>query len=168
LAGTSAAAVAQAAGPELGALVRDSSLVVQSRVARIDYRMAGAGSDGRPGVPYTIVTYDVAEVLRGSLPGRSVTLRYIGGPDGRGGFLEASEVPIFQVGDQDILFVRGNGESGCPLVDCADGRYRILDGAVYDGHGSPVQDVGGGRSGPTGRLPTRSAGSATRRRPSTS
>lgn len=140
---TTATARAQEGASSVAGLTGGSSLVVRSRVARVDYRLA-RGAAGAA-VPYTIVTYDVAEVLRGSLPGRSLALRYIGGPDGRGGFLEASEVPIFQVGDEDVLFVRGNGEDGCPLVACVGGRYRVLAGAVHDGRGSPVTGIVGGR-----------------------
>ena len=37
-------------------------------------------------------------------------------------------------GDEDILFVAGNGENGCPIVMCEFGRYRVLDGVVYEAH----------------------------------
>jgi hypothetical protein len=89
------------------------------------------------------VTYDVIRSVRGVASSGSFTLRYIGGPDGRGHFLRASNVPIFQTGDEDILFVQSNGANGCPLVTCIEGRFRVLNGALYDGTGVPVQGIDG-------------------------
>jgi hypothetical protein len=68
-------------------------------------------------------------------------MRFPGGTDGQGSFVEVSGVPVFEQGDQDLLFVRGNGEQGCPLVGCEWGRFRILNGAVYNTHGSPVRGI---------------------------
>ncbi|MEX0644739.1 MAG: hypothetical protein WD076_05475, partial [Parvularculaceae bacterium] len=52
-----------------------------------------------------------------------------------------SGVPAFQPGEQDILFIRSNGEDGCALVLCEYGRYRVLEGGVYNPHGFPVRAV---------------------------
>lgn len=68
-------------------------------------------------------------------------MRFQGGSDGQGGFVEVSGVPLLQPGEQDLLFVRNNGEKGCPLVDCERGRFRILKDAVYNTHGAPVRSV---------------------------
>ena len=70
-------------------------------------------------MPYTFVTYKVTKVMQGSA-GRSLTLRFAGGADGRGGFVDVTGVPTFEVGDDDILFVKGNGSDGCPA-----GRMRV-------------------------------------------
>jgi hypothetical protein len=106
-------------------------------VAYIEARMEG--SDSR--LPYTVVTYRVKNVLRGKSPGDTFTMRFPGGTDGQGSFVEVSGVPVFEKGNQDLLFVRSNGEQGCPLVGCEWGRFRILNGAVYNTHGSPVRGL---------------------------
>lgn len=46
-----------------------------------------------------------------------------------------SHVPLFDVGDEDVLFVKNNTKSACPLVGCADGRMRIIDSKMYDEEG---------------------------------
>jgi hypothetical protein len=79
--------------------------------------------------------------VRGKAPGNTFTMRFPGGADGRGRFTEVSGVPVFQRGEQDVLFVAGNGENGCPLVECEWGRFRILKDAVHNTHGSPVRGL---------------------------
>ncbi len=128
-----------------------SALVFRGSVAKVDYRLAtGAGGS----LPYTYVTYRIGQVLQGEAAGKTITLRFPGGPDGRGGFVDIEGVPVFEEGNEDILFVRSNGEDGCPLVQCEFGRYRVLDGAVYEAHGSPVVAVKDGRFIASGRGPT--------------
>ena len=124
---------------DLAILADEANLVFIGRVTRVDYRLArGAPEDA--GLPHAIVTYDVSEVLRGRAP-KTFTMRFIGGPDGRGRFLDAGGVPQFQVGDQDLMFVSSNGEAGCPLVMCEWGRYRVLRGGTYNNAGFPVRAV---------------------------
>jgi len=140
-----ATSFAQGTTPDLQSLASGAKFVVHSRVAKVEYRLSQPGAKGQAGVPYTLVTYDVVRPVRGSAGASSFTLRFIGGPDGQGRFLHASTVPIFQAGDEDILFVRENGNSGCALVSCIDGRFRVLRGAVYEGSGTPVQAINGNR-----------------------
>ncbi len=128
----------------ISVLSAGSALVFHGRVTNVGYRVSAA-SPGVPGMPFTFVTYAITEVLQGVSPGPSITLRFIGGTDGRGGFVEAEGVPRFQPGDEDVLFVAGNGESGCALVMCEFGRYRVVDGAVYEAHGVPIAGVVAGR-----------------------
>lgn len=118
-----------------------ANLVFEGEVTEVTYRQARfQGGEGE--LPYTIVTYKVKEVLRGESPGESFTMRFPGGADGKGHFVEVSGVPVFQTGEQDVLFVRGNGEKGCPLVNCEWGRFRISKGVMYNTHGSPVRALG--------------------------
>jgi hypothetical protein len=119
-------------------LAEEANLIFIGDVIEVTYLEARIeGSDSN--LPYTVVTYRVKDVLRGKPPGETFTMRFPGGTDGRGGFVEVSGVPVFEKGDQDLLFVRSNGEQGCPLVGCEWGRFRILNGAVYNTHGSPVR-----------------------------
>jgi hypothetical protein len=144
---------ASAAAQDLQELAAASRAVVHSRVSKVEYSWSQAGAKGQPAVPYTLVTYDVVRPLSGSLGAASFTLRFIGGPDGRGRFMRASNVPVFQPGDEDILFVRNNGEKGCALAGCADGRFRVLNGLVYDGTGVPVQRIESHRVVAQGEVP---------------
>lgn len=124
----------------LAKLVDQSNLVFIGKVKKIEYRNARGGK-GEGIIPYTIVTYSVAEVLRGRAPGKEITMRIVGGADGRGHFLTATGIPIFQAGDQDILFVGDTADPTCPLVNCEHGRFRILKERVYNTYGSPVSEI---------------------------
>ncbi|NML18100.1 hypothetical protein [Azohydromonas caseinilytica] len=142
LLGGGGAVFGQETAPDIRHLAGAAKFVVHSRVSKVEYRMSAAGEKGQPPVPFTIVTYDVIRSVRGAASSGSFSLRYIGGPDGRGHFLRASNVPVFQAGDEDILFVQNNGANGgCPLVGCIEGRFRVLNGALYDGTGTPVQAI---------------------------
>lgn len=147
-------AVASANGPDVGLdkLVEASSIIVHSRVMSVDYKM-GPGRQGAQALPYAIVTYKVMKVIQGDPSTSTMKLRFVGGPDGRGGFVEASNVPVFQVGDEDVLFVQQSGAAGCALAGCVDGRYRVLRGAVYNGHGAPVRSASGEKISAGGATP---------------
>lgn len=128
-----------------------ANLAFQGKVVKVEYRQSAATA-GQRALPQTFVTYQVGKVLQGKA-GKTITLRFAGGTDGRGGFLDVEGVPVFQEGDEDILFVQGNGDKGCPLVQCEFGRYRVLGGAVYEAHGSPVLGVEKGRIVAKGKAP---------------
>ena len=130
----------KAKGGDLQQLVDQSNLVFTGTAAQVAYRTV-AGNEGEGGIPYTIVTYKIEQVLRGKAPGATITLRFVGGPDGRGRFLSVQGVPVVQEGDRDVLFIGNTQDSSCPLVFCEHGRYRILKDQVYDTYGSPVRDV---------------------------
>jgi hypothetical protein len=44
-----------------------------------------------------------------------ITLRFLGGPKKNGGFTWIPGVPMFDVGDRDMLFVRKNGMRKLPI-----------------------------------------------------
>ena len=125
---------------DLAQLVEQSNLVFIGTAEKIAYRNA-QGDKGEGVIPYTIVTYRVGQVLRGKAPGKEITMRLVGGPDGRGRFLSVSGVPVIQKGDQDLLFVANTKDASCPLVFCEYGRFRILNEQVFDTHGSPVRAI---------------------------
>ena len=140
-----AVTVAQAHAPfdqkvvgDVALLVNKAGLIVHGKVAKVTY-VNGASRGGRA-QPYAFVTYDLGEVMFPAIQAErsQLTLRFAGGPDGQGRFLDVGGVPKFMVGDEDILFVAENGEDGCALVLCEFGRFRVLDDLVYEAHGSPV------------------------------
>lgn len=140
-----AVTVAQAHAPfdqkvvgDVALLVNSAGLIVHGKVAKVTY--VNAASRAGRAQPHTFVTYDLGEVLfpATQVQRSQLTLRFAGGPDGQGRFLDVGGVPKFMVGDEDVLFVAENGEGGCALVLCEFGRFRVLDDLVYEAHGSPV------------------------------
>jgi hypothetical protein len=81
----------------------------------------------------------------------TITLRFLGGDDPDGGtFMNIEELPLFDVGNEDILYVQDNGVAGCPLVGCAEGRIRIVNGELQDERGFEIisdADVSNTRKG---------------------
>ena len=133
----------------LQALTEESNLVVHGSVAEVEYQTVMEEGET---VPMTRVTYNVTETLRGKADGKTVTLQFPGGPDGMGGFLHVSGVPMFQKGEEDIIFVKNNGEeSDCPLVKCEMGRYRVNKNRIYNTHGKPVRGLKGNNALARGR-----------------
>ncbi len=128
-------------GGDLARLAEQSNLVFLGRVAKVDYRLSAQSTGEGGGLPHTIVTYEIRSVLRGQSPGKTFMMRFMGGADRRGRFMEVSGVPLFQPGEEDLLFVSGNGEKNCPLVLCEWGRFRVYKGGVYNNHGFPVRAV---------------------------
>jgi hypothetical protein len=144
--GLASGAWAQPAKLTLKDMTAQSDLVFRGQVEAMEYVMSEAGGPEGTSVPYTFVTYRVDEVLRGDNPGEVITLRFIGGLDVQTGrFLQTSISPRIDVGDQDILFVRGNTTRMVPLVGSTEGRLRIIDGQVYNEMGRSVKlnDQGG-------------------------
>ena len=125
-----------------------SELVFEGEVVAVDYGLSRPADDQRSGFAHTFVTFQVDWVLRGSFlatgasggetpPERAtLTLRFMGGVEGDDQYSIVSGTPLFDVGDRDLLVVTGNGSRICPLADCKQGRYRYIDGLVYneDGH----------------------------------
>ncbi|MGD1909865.1 MAG: hypothetical protein ACFB2X_03060 [Rivularia sp. (in: cyanobacteria)] len=118
----------------------NSDAVVYGVVSDVQYRMSEKGESGES-LPHTFVTYKIRQVISGEKIDEEVTLRFIGGSDGRGNFLEVSGVPAFGVGQQDVLFIQNNGKDDCPLVACGEGRFQIYENRVYNSHGIPVVEI---------------------------
>lgn len=134
---------AKGQAPRFDAIAAAADAVIHGTVIAVDYRMS---ADGDGGLPHAFVTYDVHEVLAGTVESNPLVLRFIGGPDSRGDFLMVGHTPMFDIGNEDILFVRGNGAAGCPLVECEHGRIRIHEAAAYGPHGTAMVDIVHGRA----------------------
>lgn len=119
----------------LSGSVKNADYIFQGVVTKVEYRL----SDGTPQLPYTFVTFKVEKLLKGQVSQQFVTLRFVGGPDNtKQSFLTVSNVPLFDVGDRDVLFVKGNGQFECPLVGCDQGRFRIISNKVYTEDGGQI------------------------------
>lgn len=120
-------------------LLIEAELIFAGTVLTIEHRESTVVAAEQVALPHTFVSYRVDHVLRGAATvGSSITLRYLGGPASDGRVLQVSGVPEFKVGDQDLLFVRRNGISPCPLVGWEQGRFRIVRGNVFDEFGREV------------------------------
>ncbi|MCM2276349.1 MAG: hypothetical protein NDI75_16330 [Candidatus Didemnitutus sp.] len=121
LAGALAASATTVVPPDFDQLVQSSDYVIRGRVKslRNEIRMR----DGRE-LPFTQVAIEVKEVIAGAPPA-AVVLTMLGGRTSDGGQLTIEGVPQFTVGDEDVLFVRGNGTNFHPLNAVMHGRYPV-------------------------------------------
>lgn len=126
-------------------LARNAQFVFLGTVADVNYRRAESPDGKTPGAPHTFVTYKIEKVLKGKSEAGTVTLRFVGGRGDKSQFLMASNIPLFDIGEQDVMFVRGNAKNACPLVECARSRVRLIGGMAFNDEGqaleqSPVQE----------------------------
>lgn len=114
-----------------------ADVVFVGHVVAVDYAMSQPTDDQGP-VVHTFVTYEVEAGFKHAAAGERFTLRLIGGLSKDDTILIVSHQPRIDLGDRDLLFVAGNGERACPLLDCEDGRLRILDGRVVTEGGGAI------------------------------
>lgn len=140
--------------PEFTELVGLSDYVVRGVVVSVNPEWRQT-ADGRRYIA-SQVEIEVTDAIRGTPPAKLV-LEVLGGRVGDEE-LVVEGAPKFQVGEEDIFFVRGNGRIFYPLVGIMHGLYPILhdfkDGRDYvlKSNGMPLyseQDV----SLPMNRLP---------------
>lgn len=77
---------------------------------------------------YTFITLFELEVIDGTYPESSFTLRMDGGEVEEGGRmkgLKVSDTPEFEVGERVILFVENNTSEICPLVGWGQGAFKV-------------------------------------------
>lgn len=108
------------AAPEFPDLVNQSDYIVRSVVKST---RAEVVQTPRGRKVYTYVELEVREVIAG-VPPSPLVLRILGGRVGKD-VMVLEGAPQFQVGDEDILFVQGNGQQIYPLVAIMHGRYPI-------------------------------------------
>ena len=123
---------------DVGEMADQASLVFRGEVIDVDYRDSRATKTDAA-LPHTFVTFRVTEVLHGVAPGETITLRFLGGRGASGRVMFVSGQPMFDVGDEDVLFVKDNGTEECPLVACGNGRIRMIDGMAYSDDGRSLR-----------------------------
>ena len=128
--------------PDFDQLVNESDYVVRAVVKSVtsEYR---ASPNGRKII--TKVEVEVREVVTGTPPAR-VVLEMLGGKVGDESMV-LEGAPQFKVGDEDVLFVSGNGQNIYPLFAIMHGRYPVLrepgTGRIYMARSNqvPLQDT---------------------------
>lgn len=128
---------------DLDASVYDADFIFEGVVERVLFANSQPGE--QPALPHTFVTYRIERIFKGNASSSLVTLRLLGGKPDADELLHVDGIPMMDVGDRDILFVRRNGQSICPLTACAAGRYRVFDNAIYNDEGRAIRmtSVGG-------------------------
>ncbi len=142
--GATKAAFADAdeSGRRIDTLLAESDLAIRGEVIDIEYALSQPTGPDDAEIPYTFVTYEVHDIYRGEAP-EIITLKFLGGHSQRNGlFMHTSVTPLFDLGDEDILFVTGNTEEFCPLVNDTNGRLRVINGKVYTENGNAIEMSG--------------------------
>lgn len=121
---------------DVDAAFAEADFVFEGVVESMVFRLSRAVGE-QPAVPHTFVTYRVERAFKGQAANNRVTLRFLGGRNGDQ-VMMGSNAPLIDVGDRDVLFVKGNGLRHCPLVRCAGGRFRVLGDAMYTERGVEV------------------------------
>ena len=118
----------------------NAELIFRGRVIDVEHRLSDVTSKDHVALPHTFVTYNVEEVVKGDFANDRITLRFIGGFDATTNrYMTVDGVPQrFNLDDDDILFVNGNGKRPCPLENCEAGRFRVVDQRLYSHHGREV------------------------------
>lgn len=107
--------------PEFSELVNGSDYIVRARVKAMASEIRVRNGHERI---YTNIELEVLEVIAGTPPSPLV-LTMLGGRSG-GRELKVAGAPKFAVGNEDILFVQGNGKAITPLYAMMHGQYPVL------------------------------------------
>lgn len=105
--------------PEFSDLVNQSDFIVRAVVKSVTSEFAKPGSRKI----ITKVELEVREVIAGKPP-QPLVLQMLGGKVGDEE-MTLDGAPQFKVGDEDVLFVQGNGKQIFPLVAIMHGRYPV-------------------------------------------
>jgi hypothetical protein len=107
--------------PDFTQLVNESDYIVRAVVKSVasEWRV----DQGQRHI-FTLVELDVREVIAGTPP-QPLVLEMLGGKVGKDEMVIAG-APKFEVGQEDILFVQGNGRNIFPLFAMMHGRYPVL------------------------------------------
>ena len=108
--------------PEFKDLVGLADYVVRGVVVSVSSEWRQT-KDGRSYIASQI-EIEVSDVIKGTSP-QKVVLELVGGRVGDDE-LTIEGAPKFQIGEEDIFFVRGNGQQFYPLVGIMHGVYPIL------------------------------------------
>lgn len=127
--------------PQFDELVGESDAVIHSRVVEVRSEIA---TTPRGRAIVSKVTLEVIDTLVGSAPAK-VVLVVLGGRVGEEE-MRIEGISQFAVGDEDFLFVQGNGRQAIPLVGAMHGRYPVRRDAtnrayVTRDNGIPLLDT---------------------------
>lgn len=119
-----------------------SDVILRGRVTAV-----AVGRDDRAGSPYTYVSLDVAEVLKGAIPNGQVTLKQLGGRIGSTA-LQIAGQPAFTAGEDVLLFLEVRPRDRTLTTTALwQGKFSIDgDVAVRQDPGGPARGVFNGQT----------------------
>lgn len=120
-------------------MVRKADLIFTGEVVDVHTKLVKV--DGGSTNPFTFVTYKIFRILKGAVEASTITLRFFGGPLSETRYLLKEEMPLFDTGETDTLFVKHNDISDCPLINCAMGRFRLIEGMYYSDSGRSLKVI---------------------------
>jgi hypothetical protein len=141
LAGAASLSATTVIPPSFDQLVNQAQEIFRGTVTKVTSEWVGEGAE-RHIVSY--ITFKVKDSIKGS-PGESYTMRTFGGTvDGE--TMAIGDGPVFNVGDEDFLFVENNGTQVVPLVGIMYGRFHVRKDnsgreSVTNNEDRPVRDV---------------------------
>ncbi len=129
--------------PEFNSLVSQADYVVRAVVVSVNSEWRTAGQNQHI---ITKVALDVKQVIKGTPP-QPLVLELLGGTVD-GVTLHVEGAPTFNVGEENILFVHGNGRQFIPLVALEHGQFPVQRDAktgkdyVLRSNGMPLYSEG--------------------------
>lgn len=129
----------QAGAQSIDQLVQQAEFIFEGKVIDVQYQFSQKSTGEPSGVPYTFVTYQIYGIQKGNYGAGTITLRFIGGADANGVVFSMEGTPRFDLDDHDVLLVDKNGYELCPLVNCAQGRFRYINGLVVNEYGQLIE-----------------------------
>lgn len=132
------------APPDFAELVKESDYVVRAVVKSVT-PVEKAAAPGRRPMIFSEIELDVKQVITGRPPDH-VVLEVLGGKLGNKE-MYISGAPRFEVGQESIFFVQGNGAQIFPLVRMMHGLYPVMKDIgtgkeyVARSNGKPMENV---------------------------
>jgi len=149
--------------PDFNQLVDEADSIFQGEVLLVHSDYTGVGANRHIA---TYVQFRVIRVFKGTAPNPQ-TLEIFGGTVGER-TMRIPGLPTFKVGDNAVLFVKGNGTDICPLVGVFHGVLRVTKDLTTGiehlslNDGAPLTDTSQiGKSGEAAAEVTTSASSFT-------
>lgn len=125
-------------------LIDRSAVIFVGTVVHQEVALTGDGA-----FPFTLVTFRVERLLKGSNDLGELTIALPGGAIGEGDFYVIEGAPEFVTGERYVVFARGNGVRGFPIVGWRQGVLRLVrDGRsgeqiATDADGRPIRGLAG-------------------------
>ncbi|WP_028774356.1 hypothetical protein [Shewanella waksmanii] len=113
-------------------LVLGSDLIIKGSLIDISEKLS------LEGIPYTFVTYQIDDTINGRYDDTEITLKFVGGEFENGNRLSATNSPVVTLGEQAILFVQQQKDTGCDFVECEHGRMLIKEQQIYTANESAI------------------------------
>ena len=125
----------------LDGLVKNAELIFIGKVTSITSTWGDGGN-----TIYTYVTFSELEIIDGLYFENIINLKFEGGRIGPHRLIIPG-IPEFEIGEKNLLFMRGNDVSKCPLSGWCQGRFKIVEdkltlrNLVVDDFGNRVINV---------------------------